>query len=41
LLVVAAVVILTLETIPESRFFIAAALMVGGAFGFFLWLRHR
>jgi hypothetical protein len=41
LLVISAVVLLTLETIPESRWFLAAALIVGGAFGFFLWLQHR
>ena len=41
LLVVAAVILVTLETVPESRWFIAAALATGGAFGFFLWLRHR
>jgi hypothetical protein len=41
LLVVAAVLLLTLESIPESRWFVAAALVVGGTFGYFLWLRHR
>ncbi|MGB9242652.1 MAG: hypothetical protein WCC03_04810 [Candidatus Acidiferrales bacterium] len=41
LLVIAAVIFLTLETIPESRLFLVAALLVGCAFGFFLWLRHR
>ncbi len=41
LLVIAAVILLTLETIPESRLFLVAALLVGCAFGFFLWLRHR
>jgi hypothetical protein len=41
LLVVAAVLFLTLESIPESRWFVAAALVAGGTVGFFLWLRHR
>jgi hypothetical protein len=41
LLVVAAVILLTLEAIPESRWFLAAALVVGSAIGFVLWLRHR
>ena len=41
LLVVAAVVLMTLEAIPESRWFLASALALGGTFGLFLWLRHR
>jgi hypothetical protein len=41
LLVVVAVILLTLVTVPESRLFFSAAVMVGGALGFVLWLRHR
>jgi hypothetical protein len=41
LLVVAGVVLMTLEAIPESRAFLTGALAVGGVFGLFLWLHHR
>lgn len=41
LLVVAAVIFLTFETVPGSGWFVAAALVVGGVFGFFLWLRRH
>jgi hypothetical protein len=41
LLVVAAVILLTLVTIPGARWFLAAALIAGTSFGFVLWLRHR
>ena len=41
LLVGAAVVLMTLEAIPESRWFIASALALGSAFGLVLWFRHR
>ena len=41
LLVVAAVILLTLETIPGARWFLAATLIAGACFGFVLWLRQR
>lgn len=41
LLVVAAVVLMTVEAVPESRWFIAGAFALGGTFGLFLWFRHR
>jgi hypothetical protein len=41
LLVVAAVILLTLETIPGASWFLAATLVAGASFGFVLWLRHR
>ena len=41
LLVIAAVIFLTLETIPGARWFLAVTLFVGTSFGFVLWLRHR
>ena len=41
LLVVAAVILLTLETIPGASWFVAATLGAGTSFGFVLWLRHR
>ncbi len=41
LLVIAAVILLTLETIPEARWFLTATLVAGASFGFVLWLRHR
>jgi hypothetical protein len=41
LLVIAAVIILTVETIPGALWFLAATLIAGASFGFVLWLRHR
>jgi hypothetical protein len=41
LLVIGGVIFMCWEAIPASRYFIGASLVVGGAFGFFLWLRHR
>jgi hypothetical protein len=41
LLVIAAVILLTIETIPGARWFLAATLVAGTSFGFVLWLRHR
>ena len=41
LLVIAAVVFLTLETIPGALWFLAATLIAGASFGFVLWLQHR
>lgn len=41
LLVVVAVIVLTLETLPPARLFFIASLALGGIIGFFLWLRHR
>jgi hypothetical protein len=41
LVVAAGVALITMEAIPASRWFVAGSLVVGGAFGFFLWLHHR
>ena len=41
LLVIAAVILLTVETIPGSLWFLAATLIAGASFGFVLWLQHR
>jgi hypothetical protein len=41
LLIVAAVILLSLEGLPEARAFLVASLPVGFLFGLFLWLRHR
>jgi hypothetical protein len=41
LVVVAAVILLTLCGIPETWWFFVASLILGGLFGFFLWLYHR
>ena len=41
LLVIAAVIILTVETIPGALWFLAATLIAGASFGFVLWLQHR
>lgn len=41
LLLVAAVILLTLDTIPGASWFLAATLIAGASCGFALWLRHR
>jgi hypothetical protein len=41
LLVIAAAIILTVETIPGALWFLAATLIAGASFGFVLWLQHR
>jgi hypothetical protein len=41
LLVIAAVIFLTVETIPGALWFISATLVAGASFGFVLWLQHR
>ena len=41
LLVIAAVILLTVETIPGALWFLAATLIAGTSFGFVLWLQHR
>ena len=41
LLVIAAVLFLTLETIPGAAWFMAATLVAGASFGLVLWLRHQ
>ena len=41
LLVIGAVILLTVETIPGALWFLTAALIAGTSFGFVLWLQHR
>jgi hypothetical protein len=41
LVVVFGLLLLGLIGLPEARWFLAGALLVGGICGFFLWLRHR
>jgi hypothetical protein len=41
LVVVFGLLFMGLVGIPEARLFFAGALILGGACGFFLWLRHR
>jgi hypothetical protein len=40
-LVVLAIMVMVLVGIPESRPFLAAALLLGGILGYILWRRHR
>jgi hypothetical protein len=41
LLVIGGIIWMCFEAIPASRYFIGASLVMGGVFGFILWLRHR
>jgi hypothetical protein len=41
LLVIVAVILLTVETIPGALWFLAGTLIAGASFGFVLWIRHR
>jgi hypothetical protein len=41
LVVVLGLLLLGLIGLPEARWFFAGALVLGGTFGLFLWLRHR
>ncbi|HXX21069.1 MAG TPA: hypothetical protein VEJ46_16830 [Candidatus Acidoferrum sp.] len=41
LVVVFGIILLGLLALPEARWFLAGALVLGGTWGFFLWLRHR
>ncbi len=41
LVVVFGLLLMGLAGLPEARCFFAGALVLGGIFGFFLWLRHR
>ncbi len=41
LVVVLGLFLMGLAELPEVRWFFAGALLLGGIFGFFLWLRHR
>lgn len=41
LVVVFGLLFMGLIGMPEARWFLGGALLFGGAFGFFLWLRHR
>lgn len=41
LVVVFGLFLMGLAGLPEARWFFAGALLLGGIFGLFLWLRHR
>jgi hypothetical protein len=41
LLVVFGLLLMGLLGLPGARWFFEGALLLGGIFGFFLWLRHR
>jgi hypothetical protein len=41
LVVVVGVLLIGLIALPEARWFLASAVLLGGIWGFFLWLRHR
>jgi hypothetical protein len=41
LVVVLGLFLMALLGLPESRWFLIGTLLLGGIFGFFLWLRHR
>jgi hypothetical protein len=41
LVVVLGLLLMGLIGLPEARLFFAGALVLGGTFGLFLWLRHR
>lgn len=41
LVVVAGVVLLVMEQLPEARLFFGGSLLLGLAIGLVLWLRHR
>jgi len=41
LLVVLGVLFMGLVALPEARWFLAGAVLLGGIWGYFLWLRHR
>lgn len=41
LVVVVGVLVMGLLALPEARWFLAGASLLGCAWGFFLWLHHR
>jgi hypothetical protein len=41
LVVVVGVLLMGLWALPEARWFLGSAVLLGGIWGFFLWLRHR
>jgi hypothetical protein len=41
LVVVVGVLLMGLLALPEARWFLGSAVLLGGIWGFFLWLRHR
>ena len=41
LVVVIGLLIMGLFGLPEARWFFAGAVLLGGIWGYFLWLRHR
>jgi hypothetical protein len=41
LVVVVGVLVMGLWALPEARWFLGSAVLLGGIWGFFLWLRHR
>jgi hypothetical protein len=41
LVVVIGVLVMGLWALPEARWFLGSAVLLGGIWGYFLWLRHR
>jgi hypothetical protein len=41
LVVVVGVLLMGLWALPEARWFLGSTVLLGGIWGFFLWLRHR
>jgi len=41
LVVAVGLLLIGLLALPEARWFLASAVLLGGIWGFFLWLRHR
>jgi hypothetical protein len=41
LVVVVGVLLMGLFALPEARWFLGCTVLLGGVWGFFLWLRHR
>jgi hypothetical protein len=41
LVVAVGVLLIGLFALPEARWFLGSAALLGGVWGFFLWLRHR
>jgi hypothetical protein len=41
LVVVLGVILMVMEQLPEARWFFGGSVLLGGAIGLVLWLRHR